>query len=312
MYVFGGWRHTPNCMPWPADVLHGDASIALAMYMAFGCLAYRLLEHWMLIDTVYFLLVACTTVGYGDYVPHTDIAKVFTAVYVPIGTVVLFRACYQYAQLVHATLTPVVGTVGNGRCGNGPARLSQPDDEDGDMYDYMRAALGPALYVAALSVLATLLLKFSYADSFYFASTSVALIGFGDLAADTAFTPIEKYSVAALLVLGSMQTLFAVEQAYLIYSRRQIKSMPLSRLIEQVILQESCWDSKWGSDEHVLLSKARCATLPCPALPYPTLPYPTLPYPILPHPTSPLQGQVPRARIRDRTHPRRHSMRPAP
>lgn len=277
-------------MVWPSEVLQSDTSFVFGLYLAVGVLAYSFLEHWNVTDTIYFLLVACTTVGFGDFVPHTDAAKVFTAVYVPIGIICVIRAFYSNAQMINAMLASYLGAVGSGRGGKGPVRLTQPEDTADDAFDYMRAATGPLLWVGAGTALGIFLLHFSYVDAFYFASTSIALVGFGDLPAASPFSPIGRYAVAALLVVGSMQSIAALEQAWQVYARRQIKSTPLNRLIEQVraahqgardargagpaaraltdplprprlslgqvVLQESCWDSSWESDEHVAMSKA--------------------------------------------------------
>ncbi len=43
---------------------------------------YRLLEDWSWVDSLYFSVVAVTTVGFGDISPSTDASKLFTVVYV--------------------------------------------------------------------------------------------------------------------------------------------------------------------------------------------------------------------------------------
>lgn len=46
---------------------------------------YRLLEGWSWVDSLYFSVVAVTTVGFGDITPSTDASKLFTVVYVLAG-----------------------------------------------------------------------------------------------------------------------------------------------------------------------------------------------------------------------------------
>ena len=50
-----------------------------------GTVAYRWLEDWSWIDSLYFCTVAVTTVGFGDLTPSTDASKLFTVIYVLSG-----------------------------------------------------------------------------------------------------------------------------------------------------------------------------------------------------------------------------------
>ena len=60
------------------------------LFYVMGCLVYNHLEGWSPLDTVYFLTVTSTTVGYGDICPESNLGKLFTCVYALIGiTVVL-------------------------------------------------------------------------------------------------------------------------------------------------------------------------------------------------------------------------------
>jgi hypothetical protein len=57
--------------------------------LATGTVAYSLLEGWSLIDSLYFSVVALATVGFGDLVPTTEAAKLFTVGYIIVGIGIL-------------------------------------------------------------------------------------------------------------------------------------------------------------------------------------------------------------------------------
>lgn len=62
------------------------------LFYLFGCIAYSALEGWSARDTVYFLTVTSTTVGYGDFYPTSTLGKLFTCVYAVLGITVVLNA----------------------------------------------------------------------------------------------------------------------------------------------------------------------------------------------------------------------------
>ena len=57
--------------------------------LAMGTYFYHLFEKWPWLDCFYFSVTTLTTVGYGDFSPHTDAGKIFTIVYIFIGVGVI-------------------------------------------------------------------------------------------------------------------------------------------------------------------------------------------------------------------------------
>jgi len=62
-------------------VLLGSAVLMIVT----GTIVYSFLEGWPLIDSLYFSVVTLATVGYGDFTPTTDLAKLFTVGYILTG-----------------------------------------------------------------------------------------------------------------------------------------------------------------------------------------------------------------------------------
>jgi hypothetical protein len=59
--------------------------ISAALTLAVGTVVYSQLEGWSLLDSLYFSVVTLATVGFGDLHPTTDIAKLFTVLYILVG-----------------------------------------------------------------------------------------------------------------------------------------------------------------------------------------------------------------------------------
>ena len=53
--------------------------------IAVATVVYRVVEDWSWVDSVYFSVVAATTVGFGDLSPTTDASKLFTVFYIVAG-----------------------------------------------------------------------------------------------------------------------------------------------------------------------------------------------------------------------------------
>jgi hypothetical protein len=63
--------------------------LSVAALLATGTVVYAIFERWSLLDSLYFSVMTLTTVGYGDFAPHTVAGKVFTMVYVLAGIAVI-------------------------------------------------------------------------------------------------------------------------------------------------------------------------------------------------------------------------------
>lgn len=68
-----------------------------------GALVYHYLEGWSYLDSLYFAAITLSTVGYGDFSPHTDLGKLFTIIYIGIGVgliLAFINAVYKHFQQV--------------------------------------------------------------------------------------------------------------------------------------------------------------------------------------------------------------------
>jgi voltage-gated potassium channel len=69
---------------WKDPEFRGLFSLVV-LTLASGTLFYWQVEGWNLLDSLFFSVVTLTTVGYGDLVPATAAARIFTILYIFVG-----------------------------------------------------------------------------------------------------------------------------------------------------------------------------------------------------------------------------------
>ena len=68
--------------------------------LAIGTTFYARVEGWRVLDAMYFCVVTLATVGFGDLAPRTSLGKVFTIMYVMIGTGVFVGVAAEFAVTI--------------------------------------------------------------------------------------------------------------------------------------------------------------------------------------------------------------------
>jgi hypothetical protein len=73
-------------------------SVALVIILFIvGTVFYHTIEGWTYLESIYFITMTITTIGYGDFAPETEIGMVFTIFLALIGISVAFYLIYSIA-----------------------------------------------------------------------------------------------------------------------------------------------------------------------------------------------------------------------
>jgi hypothetical protein len=77
---------------------HQAFALAVVVVIVSGIVFYSLAEGWSIADSLYFTVIALTTIGFGDLAPTTTVSRLFTVLYAVIGVGLI-------GTLVHLVVT---------------------------------------------------------------------------------------------------------------------------------------------------------------------------------------------------------------
>lgn len=69
------------------------------VYYMIGVFYYNHIEHWTVIECLYFITVSVATVGYGQYHPTTNGSRLFTCFYILLGLVTVLNFIDAFAKV---------------------------------------------------------------------------------------------------------------------------------------------------------------------------------------------------------------------
>lgn len=77
------------------------AILAFTLALVFwASVFYHFVEGWSWLDSIYFSVIAVSTVGFGDISPETAVGKIFTMFYIVIGLGVFVTAATTVANAI--------------------------------------------------------------------------------------------------------------------------------------------------------------------------------------------------------------------
>jgi len=182
------------------------ATIALTLvigYVALGVAYYWQTTDWGLLQSMYFVIVTLTSVGYGDLAPTGEGARLFTAAYILFGVGIVGTALGEVvSSLLNVDATPAgrmikwLSGAGGSEAEAADADVSVADGTQSEMdiilsgSDAKTALVSTLLTVGGTLVLGALAFLelepgTSLSDAIYYAVVTVTTVGYGDFTPQT-------------------------------------------------------------------------------------------------------------------------------
>ncbi|KAL3742318.1 hypothetical protein ACJRO7_017749 [Eucalyptus globulus] len=161
--------------------------IVLAAYLGLGSFCFFLLGNQIsgkktngLLDALYFCVVTMTTVGYGDLVPSSTLAKLLASTYVfagmALGGLILSKAADYILEKQEVILVRAMHM--NEKVG--PAEILKEMEAHKIKYRFLTSLV----LLVVLTVLGTVFLSvvenFKFVDAFYCVCATITTLGYGD------------------------------------------------------------------------------------------------------------------------------------
>ncbi|KAM7503058.1 hypothetical protein LguiB_001962 [Lonicera macranthoides] len=184
------------------------------------------------VDALYFTVVTLCTIGYGDIVPDSTFAKLFTCAFILVGfgfVDILLNGLVTY--ILDRQEAVLLSTIDMNRF-NTVARTYMIDTVKGRMRIRIKVGLALAVVIGCIAigtVAVHILEGMSWVDSFYLSVTSVTTVGYGDYA----FTTVMGRCFAIIWLLVST---LAVARAFLYLTELRIDKR--NRTMAKWILQK--------------------------------------------------------------------------
>ncbi|XP_045831300.1 two-pore potassium channel 4-like [Trifolium pratense] len=150
------------------------------------------IHYWMknttsstvtIVDALYFGAVTLSTVGYGDIIPDTAVAKIITSVFILLGFVVSYRLNNVFE---HICDTIEASLVRNKDSWNPTLKAWMFDDTEISKRAKFCICVVVIILLIALGTITTHRIeKLHWIDSFYFSVTSVTTVGYGEFSFKT-------------------------------------------------------------------------------------------------------------------------------
>lgn len=225
---------TDTYIPLTMDSLESEnpaiyAFLLLASYLVLGVGVYWTATDFTLLDSLYYVVITLTSVGFGDLTVDTDTMRLFTCGYILVGVGILGTALGEVISSLLKTEGTPAGKVVRWLSGT-------PDNTENDENFNVVSALQPTLATVAVTIgLGSIALKYfdpnlSPIEALYYSVVTVSTVGYGDYAPKSGG---EKVFLIGYALVGTI---------LLARSLAAIADIPLERRrrVQQKLVLEQC------------------------------------------------------------------------
>eukprot|EP01039_Chlorochromonas_danica_P008141 gene8141-8981_t len=182
--------------------------IGFATFFILATFFYCQYENWTVTDSVFFMIVTLSTVGYGQPAPSDDNSRLFTIFVIIIG---IFVIIVGVNDIIHNNLT----IVRNFLCKNNKQAVAA-GMEVGDIYHYRRQLFYNFFIFSLWIVIGAAVVKhnedWSWTEGFYFIMETSSTVGYGDLHIKERSTKafLCVYIIVSTIIIASMIKTFTL------------------------------------------------------------------------------------------------------
>lgn len=180
--------------------------ILLSTYLGLGTVCFFLIRHQIkgkktnaILDAIYFCVVTMTTVGYGDLVPNSILAKLLACIYVfvgmALGGLILGKAADYIVEKQELLLVKAIHLLEK----VGSNELHKEVETNKVKYKFITAATLLLILLIVGTAFLCLVENLQLMDAFYCVCSTITTLGYGDQSFSTVFGRI----FAVFWILGS-------------------------------------------------------------------------------------------------------------
>lgn len=211
----------------------GKGCMVIIFYVI-SCIFYSREEHWSIVNSVYFVTVTITTVGFGDYEPTKDRTRLFTIFVIVVGLIFILSCINDFASYIMAKAEASALHFADKN------HFNMTDLGNNKKYMIRRAncVAGIMMVVLTCSIFMMIVEDWSFVKSLYFSVVTTTTVGYGTMDINTEESTlflILYIPISVVCVASAMGELAKIEIDQIAEENRVVL---LSRKLDYEMLRE--------------------------------------------------------------------------